>query len=43
MMYLEMSISQYFRVGNISLWHKVNVYMKGIGYGTFKGKKIYLL
>jgi hypothetical protein len=28
-----MSIGQYFHVGNISLWGKVNVYMKGIGYG----------
>ena len=34
MMYLEMSIGQYFRVGNISLWGKVNVYMKGIGYSS---------
>ncbi len=29
MMYLEMSIGQYFRVGNITLWGKVNIYMKG--------------
>jgi SNF family Na+-dependent transporter len=34
MMYLEMSIGQYFRVGNISLWSKVNPYMKGIGYAS---------
>lgn len=34
MMYLEMSIGQYFRVGNISLWGKVNIYMKGIGYSS---------
>lgn len=30
MMYMEMSIGQYFHVGNISLWGKVNVYTKGI-------------
>lgn len=29
MMYLEMSIGQYCKVGNIKLWEKVNVYMKG--------------
>ena len=29
MMYLEMSIGQYFKVGNIKLWGKVNIYMKG--------------
>lgn len=29
MMYLEMSIGQYFKVGNIQLWEKVNIYMKG--------------
>ena len=34
MMYMEMAIGQYYRVGNISLWGKVNVYMKGIGYGS---------
>lgn len=33
-MYLEMSAGQYFRVGNISLWGKVNPYMKGIGYSS---------
>jgi hypothetical protein len=30
MMYLEMSIGQFFRVGNITLWSKVNIFMKGI-------------
>jgi solute carrier family 6 (neurotransmitter transporter, serotonin) member 4 len=34
MMYLEMAVGQYFRVGNIALWGKVNVYMKGIGWGS---------
>lgn len=34
MMYLEMTVGQYFHVGNITLWGKVNVYMKGIGYGS---------
>ena len=34
MMYLEMAISQYFQVGNITLWEKVNPYLKGIGYGS---------
>lgn len=34
MMYMEMAIGQYFRVGNITLWGKVNVYMKGIGYAS---------
>ena len=34
MMYLEMSAGQYFRVGNISLWGKLNIYMKGIGYSS---------
>lgn len=34
MMYLEMAVGQYFRVGNISLWGKVNVYAKGIGYAS---------
>lgn len=29
MMYLEMSIGQYFRVGNIKLWELVHPYMKG--------------
>ncbi len=29
-----MSIGQYFRVGNISLWGKVNKYTKGIGYSS---------
>ncbi len=29
MMYLEMSIGQFFRVGNITLWGKVNIFMKG--------------
>ena len=33
MMYMEMSISQFFQVGNIKLWQLVNPYMKGIGYG----------
>lgn len=31
MMYLEMSVGQFFRVGNITLWGKVNKFMKGIG------------
>jgi hypothetical protein len=30
MMYLEMSIGQFFHVGNITLWSKVNIFMKGI-------------
>lgn len=34
MMYLEMAIAQYFRVGNITLWGNVNYYMKGIGYAS---------
>lgn len=34
MMYLEMSIAQYFRTGNITLWGEVNYYMKGIGYSS---------
>jgi SNF family Na+-dependent transporter len=34
MMFLEMSVGQYFRVGNITLWGKVNKYMKGIGYSS---------
>ena len=34
MMYMEMSIGQYFRVGNIGLWGKVNKYTKGIGYSS---------
>ncbi|CAF0951290.1 unnamed protein product [Brachionus calyciflorus] len=34
MMFLEMSIGQYFRVGNITLWGKVNRFMKGIGYSS---------
>ncbi len=34
MMYLEMSISQFFQVGNIRLWQEVNPYMKGIGYSS---------
>jgi hypothetical protein len=29
MMYLEMSVGQYFRSGNITLWSKMNPYMKG--------------
>ncbi len=29
-----MSIGQYFRVGNIGLWGKVNKYTKGIGYAS---------
>lgn len=29
MMYMEMSIGQYFKVGNIKLWGHVNAYMKG--------------
>lgn len=32
-MYMEMAISQFFQVGNIHLWKKVNPHMKGIGYG----------
>jgi SNF family Na+-dependent transporter len=31
MMYLEMSVGQYHRKGNITLWSKINPYMKGIG------------
>ena len=31
MMYLEMAVGQYYRVGNITLWSKINPYMKGIG------------
>lgn len=31
MMYLEMCVGQYHRKGNITLWSKVNPYMKGIG------------
>lgn len=34
MMYLEMSAGQYFRVGNISLWGRLNPYMKGIGFSS---------
>jgi hypothetical protein len=29
MMYMEMSVGQFFRVGNITLWGKVNIFMKG--------------
>ena len=38
MMYMEMSISQYFQMGNIKLWAEVNHYMKGIGYGKLDTK-----
>ena len=31
MMYLEMAVGQYYRTGNITLWSKINPYMKGIG------------
>jgi SNF family Na+-dependent transporter len=31
MMYLEMAVGQYYRKGNITLWSKINPYMKGIG------------
>lgn len=34
MMFLEMSAGQYFGVGNITLWGKVNIFMKGIGYAS---------
>ena len=30
MMYLEMSVGQFFRTGNITLWSKMSGYMKGI-------------
>jgi SNF family Na+-dependent transporter len=34
MMFLEMAVAQYFHCGNITLWGKVNIYMKGIGYSS---------
>lgn len=34
MMFLEMSVGQYFGVGNITLWGRVNIFMKGIGYAS---------
>jgi len=33
-MYLELAIGQYFQSGNITLWAKLNPYMKGIGYAV---------
>jgi solute carrier family 6 (neurotransmitter transporter, serotonin) member 4 len=31
-MYLELAMGQYFASGNISIWNKINPYMKGVGY-----------
>lgn len=33
-MYLELAAGQYFQSGNITLWGKMNPYMKGIGYAV---------
>jgi SNF family Na+-dependent transporter len=33
-MYLELAIGQYFQSGNITLWGRLNPYMKGIGYAV---------
>jgi SNF family Na+-dependent transporter len=34
-MYLELAAGQYFQCGNITIWGKMNPYMKGIGYAVF--------
>ncbi|CAF0768919.1 unnamed protein product [Brachionus calyciflorus] len=33
-MYLELAAGQYFQQGNISIWTKINPYMKGIGFAV---------
>jgi solute carrier family 6 serotonin transporter-like protein 4 len=33
-MYLELAAGQYFQSGNITIWAKMNPYMKGIGYAV---------
>jgi SNF family Na+-dependent transporter len=33
-MYLELAVGQYFQSGNITIWGKLNPFMKGIGYAV---------
>ncbi len=33
-MYLELALGQYFQCGNITIWGKLNPYMKGLGYSV---------